>query len=154
MLTKSAAADSVLDGDVRVSGKEPALTSHLTGPPEGGRRNNQGSENRGRRREEAEPYAPPSKQRIHDVGNDGLMRTNRKGLVLCQKFQRGECGTVQKGGPHADRCPANHNLVHQCAKCLSQFHGAFHPTECREQARVAPANKGGRKGGKGRGKDR
>eukprot|EP00971_Amphidinium_carterae_P267919 5315259-Amphidinium_carterae.1 len=32
--------------------------------------------------------------RIHNVGSDGLFKTNRKGITLCEEFQHGRCTTV------------------------------------------------------------
>ena len=88
-----------------------------------------------------------TKVKAHNVGTDGLMSTNRHGKVLCQKYQRGECKGFGK-------CPFDPSRVHQCARCLSQEHGAFHPTECKEPARKEPVTRPGRGkgGGKGRGK--
>ena len=59
--------------------------------------------------------------RIHDVGPDGLLKTNRQGHPLCKGFQTGACKVV-KG---QIRCPVNYSDHHQCGKCLDPRHGAY-----------------------------
>jgi len=140
LITKSTSQDTVLEGDVLISGIGSSLPSQIGGghplsrdrsprrylpPPPGGKRGDE-------------------RERQHNLGADGLFTTNRAGHELCQKFQRGECQQAACGS-RLNR----HDLVHQCAKCLSQSHGATHPTTC---TAVAKPPQKGRGGGKGRGR--
>ena len=149
LITKSTSQDTVLDGDVLISGVGGSLPSQIGGghplsrdrsprrntpPPSGQSR--KGQDKGGKRGDERE--------RQHNIGADGLFTTNRVGRELCQTFQRGECQQSVRG-----LCPNRPDLVHQCAKCLSQSHGATHPTTC---TAVAKPPQKGRGGGKGRGR--
>ena len=85
------------------------------------------------------PFAKKSKEpydRQHRVDQNGLMTHNRRGALLCVDFQHGRC-VVEAGSSHA---------VHQCAICLHQGHGAFHPKKCNGNQRKDPKGKGKGKG--------
>ena len=146
VLTKSASSDNVLDGDVLVANKTPSMPAQLAGLAEEPKRKHE-SEGKGKRRAEAEPYSARERQRTHNANPDGMMSTNRSGKTLCMKFQREECKGVGV-------CPANASFVHQCARCLSQNHGAYYPTECKEALRTEPTVRNWGKGGKSRGRGR
>ena len=84
--------------------------------------------------------------RQHSVGDDGLLTHNRRGAELCRGFQKGECKEKDRNG----FCIKNTRLRHQCAKCLSEEHGAnVCPVESPRQPREFKP-KGGKKGGKSR----
>ena len=114
LLTKVSTADALLDGDVRVGGSGSQASAAQLAPE----------------RRERSPRRPaqatPGKVRVHNTNEDGTMKTNRAGKELCRNFQTGKCETSQTPGV----CPRDRRLVHQCAKCLSQEHGAHHPAEC------------------------
>ena len=80
--------------------------------------------------------------------NGELFTKNKKGLGLCDDFQKGRC---EDCGPD-NTCWFSSHLTHQCAYCLKAGHGA-------DDCWANPANKnkfakGGRKAAndKGRGK--
>ena len=78
----------------------------------------------------------------HVVGDDGMLKANRKGVPICQGFQTGACTTVAPGTLMVSGVDGG--KVHQCAKCLSPSHGA---SSCQNP----PANKPkGKSGGKGK----
>ena len=76
------------------------------------------------------------------------MTHNRRGLGLCQPFQRGECGA---SGPNAV-CPRDQSLRHQCARCLQLGHGLHQCTSNVSLQDNTRKGKGGKGGGKGKGK--
>ena len=79
------------------------------------------------------------------VGDDGLLTHNRKGVELCRGFQKGTCKEKDKHG----FCIKTGRTRHQCAKCLSEDHGAdVCPKDAPSQPRVFKPKGGGRKGGK------
>ena len=141
ILTKVTSAEAGLDGDVQVASGSGSLPSQMSG--------GQQRERSPRRQDTAKP---PRKQvgdnRQHNVDQDGIMKTNRAGRELCRLFQKGECG---KAYGAMGTCPRDRNNVHQCAKCLSQDHGAHHPVECTAAARTAPTPRKGGKKGRGKG---
>ena len=68
------------------------------------------------------PRARPKRQRHqHNAGDDGLLATNRSGYSLCLGWQDGTCTDSRTKG-WCSRVPG---MAHQCAKCLSQEHGAL-----------------------------
>lgn len=77
-------------------------------------------------REEAPPPPPAAKrqrgpdQREHRVGEDGTYTHNRRGVELCRGFQSGECTETDRRG----FCAKYNHRRRQCAKCLSENHGA------------------------------
>ena len=67
------------------------------------------------------PKARPKRQRHQDnAGGDGLLATNRTGYSLCPGWQDGTCTDSRTKG----WCRGVPGMAHQCAKCLSQEHGA------------------------------
>ena len=103
---------------------------------------------------EVAPAGPPSRaprrgfERQHRQTAEGLMTHNRRGLGLCQPFQRGECGA---SGPNAV-CPRDQSLRHQCARCLQLGHGLHQCTSNVSLQDNTRKGKGGKGGGKGKGK--
>ena len=91
----------------------------------------------------------PGDFRQHNVNSDGLLATNRRGISLCDGFQKGECNDTD----HNERCLKNSNMVHQCAKCLSKTHGA-HACPVQDVARAPGSNNfsNNTNTGKGKGK--
>ena len=91
-----------------------------------------------------DPFNPRKRKmnhlRVHELGENGRLLKNRGGKKLCEAWQDGSCQVGQKG-----KCPRNPGLVHQCAICLSQDHGAKFCS-----ANPAKALKKGK--GKGKGK--
>ena len=85
-------------------------------------------------------------ERVHKVGEDGNLTHNRKGAELCRGYQTGECTECDARG----FCSRNPRRRHQCARCLSEFHGA---KDCSlTNPRQPRVNHGkGRGGGKGEG---
>ena len=88
-------------------------------------------------------------ERIHVVGEDGLLTHNRWGAKLCSAFQRGECAG---GKGHNQDCPRDRAVRHQCARCLQPGHGAVGCTapQAREPPRKGQGKKGNGKGSKGK----
>ena len=132
VLTKTASLSSMLDGDGEVAA----------------------SSNQQIRASAANPTKPkPIKQKIGKAKSvpqhttlDGAMGANRKGKALCPGFQDGTCTQTL---PSSIVCAANQSLVHQCARCLSPFHGINHPKPCTEK-QATPKTKGGKGRGKGK----
>ena len=89
-------------------------------------------------------------QQAHNVSSDGLAyTTNRSGARLCEAFQKGEC-PGRNGW-----CAADSAYSHQCARCLSQEHGAHSPQECTKAPKASSSylkGQGKSKGKKGKGK--
>ncbi|CAK9014935.1 unnamed protein product [Durusdinium trenchii] len=102
------------------------------------------------RRNQDEADRPPKGQRRpdireHKLGDDGLFSHNRRGVELCRLFQTGECMEKDARG----NCKRNPHRRHQCAKCLSDSHGA---NKCNADAPKPPRQfhrKGKGKGNKG-----
>ena len=74
----------------------------------------------------APPVGPPrpgkrASKFAHNLGADGLFKTNRQDRPLCRGFQTGQCLSQVPGRLP---CPANPTDSHQCGKCLSPMHGA------------------------------
>jgi len=143
VLTKVSSPEAQLDGDVRVAAGSSSLPAMLAG-------SGAASRDRSPRR----PAAPSAKgrdrtnqreTRVHNIGDDGYMKTNRAGRELCLKFQKGECDKAP-----GNVCPRDRSRVHQCARCLSSDHGAHSPQECQAAKRSEPTARRGQKG-KGRG---
>eukprot|EP00971_Amphidinium_carterae_P077202 1524946-Amphidinium_carterae.2 len=63
---------------------------------------------------------PTSSERVHAVGGDGRLVSNRRGRLLCSEFQTGACGPATQDCT----CPRDPSRVHQCALCLAPSHGA------------------------------
>ena len=82
--------------------------------------------------------------KVHKTGEDGLFSHNRRDVPLCPGFQKGQCHS--RAGSSA--CPKDRSLVHQCAKCLHEKHGA---ERCSNDMAAEPPSKR-LKGGKGKGK--
>ena len=78
--------------------------------------------------------------RQHVVGEDGLLTHNRRGAELCRGYQKGDCKDKDRNG----FCLKTGRTRHQCAKCLSEDHGA-HACPQSSQPRVFKP-KGMRKG--------
>jgi len=149
LITKSTSQDTVLDGDVLISGIGGSLPLQIGGghPLSRGRsprRNPPPPSGPGRKGQDKGGKHGDERVRPHNLGSDSLFTTNRAGRELCQKFRRGECQQAVRGS-----CPIRHDLVHQGAKCLSQSHGVTHPTTC---TAVAKPPQNGRGGGKGLGR--
>ena len=125
ILSKSAKVPQLVDDDAAVEGR----ASPPGGPGAG----------RGLKRKRSDG------QRQHMVGDDGLLTHNRKGVELCRGFQKGTCKEKDKHG----FCIKTGRTRHQCAKCLSEDHGAdVCPKDAPSQPRVFKPKGGGRKGGK------
>ena len=76
---------------------------------------------------------------------------NRQGKILCEWFNRGECGKCEhtKAGSQGP-CPYDANSVHQCSLCLSRGHGAH---ECKlSQSTGTKRKRSSGKGGGGKSK--
>lgn len=149
VVARTASLDSMVDGDVEIADvetpkktKRPAAAhanwSHHTSIGQGG----------------FNLVKPHNSERFHNVQN-GAYSTNRKGVQLCPEFQTGAC--TEADGDR--RCRKNHNLVHQCEKCLSPEHPGSQCTKTPSQdyngaqpAWVRFGSKGKSKGGKGKGK--
>jgi len=99
ILARVAKPADAVDGDAAVDHKPPAK--------------------RARELEHMPPNRPKDGYRQHRT-RDGMMTHNRRGLELCQDFQRGACGETTRDCV----CPRNPSLRHQCAKCLLPGHGA------------------------------
>ena len=82
----------------------------------------------------------------HNVGDDGLFRTNRQERPLCRGFQTGQC---QSSAPGRIPCPANPADSHQCGKCLSPMHGAHACPQKETNAQKQPRKGAGRGRGAG-----
>ena len=85
-----------------------------------------------------------SRARQHHVQN-GAYTANRSGAELCHGYQNGSCMGAVKG----NHCARNSQYVHQCAKCLSNDHGA---DKCAKSSAPSSSSGGKGKGSKGRGK--
>ena len=73
--------------------------------------------------------------RVHNIGRDGRLTTNRRGRSLCAGWQSGSCTETRGDG----LCAVDRALSHQqCAICLSNSHGA---DKCNNAAAKQP-NKG------------
>ena len=91
-------------GNIRTEPQAPEIhtsSKRPRGPPEG--------------------TSAPKRQRVDPahVVVDGKHTVNRKGKELCRKFNEGTCSQSRVG----NQCPVNHNIVHQCNKCLANNHG-------------------------------
>eukprot|EP00971_Amphidinium_carterae_P349963 6491318-Amphidinium_carterae.1 len=64
----------------------------------------------------------PQSSKRHELGEDGLLQSNRRGIPLCKAFQTGECTSIQPGTTMI--CGRDASRVHQCGKCLMPGHGA------------------------------
>lgn len=105
MMAKTTPVSSLVGQDAPLSGPAgsvtaPASSSRTPPPP-------------------AAPARPAKRQRGPDVrerrlGDDGLYSHNRRGKELRKMFQSGECKEGPERQLHAQ----------QCAKCLSEMHGA------------------------------
>jgi len=149
LITKSTSQDTVLEGDVLISGVGGSLPSQIGGGhplsrDRSPRRNTTPPPEQSRKGQDKGSKRGDERGRQHNIGADGLFTTNRVGRELCLTFRRGECQQSVRGS-----CPNRLDLVHQCAKCLDQRHGATHPTAC---TAVAKPPQKGRGGGKGRGR--
>ena len=92
---------------------------------------------------------PPAKRqnqftRQHNVNDDGMLDTNRKGVKLCDGFNKGTCWKTNQHG----RCLAT-GAAHQCAKCLEHDHGAH---ECEKKVKAPRPTPKGKGKGKSKGK--
>ena len=83
--------------------------------------------------------------REHKVGPDGLYTHNRRGAELCKLYQSGECKDKDQYG----NCARNSARKHQCAKCLSELHGAH---QCSQDAPRPPRAAHGKGRSKGKSK--
>ena len=75
----------------------------------------------------------------------GQMKTvNRKGLPLCDGFQKGTCWQANKTN---NRCSHDSTKMHQCAICLEAGHGAHarEPNKNKGNGEWNSWKKGGRK---------
>eukprot|EP00971_Amphidinium_carterae_P337282 6474019-Amphidinium_carterae.2 len=98
-----------------------------------------------RARATAKPkMAPGSRQ--HNLHPDtGDLRTNRRGVPLCEAFNRGECTATTLD----NRCANAPHMAHQCSRCLSIHHGVHQCTQ--EKPSLPRPNMGkGKAKGKGR----
>jgi len=144
VLTKVSSPESQLDGDVRIAAGSTSLPAMLAGGGTASRDRSprrpaaQSGKGRDVRRREV---------RVHNIGDDGFMKTNRAGKEICSRFQNGEC---DKTPGNSIVCPRDRSRVHQCSRCLSQDHGAHSPQECKASSRSEPSVRKGQKG-KGRG---
>jgi hypothetical protein len=85
----------------------------------------------------------PKRGRV-EAPDDGKHSSNRRGAPLCGGFQSGNCTQVNTDG----FCVKDTAKRHQCARCLSQSHGADMCTLPR--AHHGKGDKG--KGDRGKGK--
>jgi hypothetical protein len=83
-------------------------------------------------------------QNVHRLSSDGSRLTHtRAGIKLCEAWQSGTCDSTTPD----HRCGFNKYLVHACAKCLDQGHGA---STCSKPLAADKSKGKGR--GKGKGK--
>ena len=147
ILTHTKSLESMIDSDAPVDNGHGA-GSYRPSPPPGF---SVTAAHPGARRPKA-PKKPKPVYAPQQQGTDGSMASNRKGRRLCPGFQDGSCtdtvGTAT--------CGKDRSMTHQCAKCLSQGHGANYPSPC-QRNQVSPNDSGkgkfgkGKKGGKGKG---
>ena len=140
VLTKVSSPESQLDGDVRGAAGSSSMPAMLAGGGAAAR-------DRSPRRPAAQSAKGRDRQRevrVHNIGDDGYMKTNRTGKEICTRFQNGECDKAS-----GNVCPRDRSRVHQCARCLSSDHGAHSPQECKAAKRSEPTVRKGQKG-KGR----
>ena len=137
VLSRVADMTSVLGGDAPVGRVSPAASS--------GQTQAQPPPHQHTREPPSRRQAPAGRERVHQVGSNGLLACNRSGNKLCEDFQHGRCAPSLRGGS----CPKDAALRHQCAKCLSPDHGS---DECKKPVAGAPSRpaKGSGKGKKGR----
>eukprot|EP00969_Alexandrium_andersonii_P067151 2962224-Alexandrium_andersonii.AAC.1 len=95
------------------------------------------------------PRPPVEKPRMRNVGSDGLLTTNCRGVALCRGFQRGDRNSLEEGSSVI--CGKNTEHLHQRAKCLSPGHGA---NACSGKAAAPPKGRGEGRGKAGRGAGR
>ena len=123
---KSAAIQTMVEADAPIGRDSLALTSAL----------------------ETNSLAPKRRrvqERMHKIGEDGLLTHNRRGTQLCEGYQKGECKDATPDGS----CKRNPAFRHQCAKCLSPMHGA---SQCPTSAPKLPRANHGKGRGKSAGK--
>ena len=81
------------------------------------------------------PNRPKRPRHQHHVGDDGFLTTKRSGYPLCPGWQDGTCTDDRSKG----WCKDVPNVAHQCARCLSQEHGAH---ACQRPAAHTPGGTG------------
>ena len=99
----------------------------------------------------------PTKKRKVGGGKDlsemvgGEFVKNRSGTRLCAAYQTGAC----TNGSANNRCSADRNTVHQCAKCLGAGHGRYRCDngQASQRRKIGGKGNGGRATG-GKGKNR
>ena len=152
VLSHSAALQSMVGGDASIGGTAGSFSQAPPPPPQpqpsGGGGSNGAARQRGggNRRSDQRNV----KTRVHTVGEDGRLRTNRKGKDLCSGFQSGAC---MHALPGTYICAVDRRSAHQCARCLDHRHGADNcgappakqPTQP-TKGKGKSAGKGGRRG--------
>ena len=90
--------------------------------------------------------------KMHEVDGN-TFKTNRKGMKLCEGFNKGDC----PHNPRSTVCPRDSDAAHQCSRCLDSTHGqhACFRTDFPAQ-KPLKQHEGGKSrgygGGKGKGK--
>ena len=133
-LTKTANMQQMIDDDAPV--EQPSASAGHKAPP-------RTVSNEDIRRAPKRAKGPDIRE--HKVGDDGLLTHNRRGIELCRNFQTGNC----EGSDPRGFCKQNSKRRHQCAKCLSDLHGA-HRCTLETPRTPRPNHPKGR--GKGRGR--
>ncbi|CAK0821560.1 unnamed protein product, partial [Prorocentrum cordatum] len=117
-LSRISPMHSFVDGDAPVGGTPGASVA----PRGGGGEARQAKRPAGQARGSEGRKVKPRFDKSHRVV-EGCFTHNRRDIRLCADFQKGQCTQVGPGG----RCARDPRAAHQCAKCLDQRHGAFHP---------------------------
>ncbi len=129
MLARTSSLSSVVDGDAPTTASLASSRSAVSFV---------GTKSKAR----AKPMAPPSTVKHHTAGPDGLLRTNRKGITLCEELQHGKCNDIAEGTIMI--CGRDKSKVHQCARCLQPGHGASSCSGTAAKQPVRGAGRGGR----------
>ena len=135
VITKSRSSGGLVEGDAPLAGGSLSAASasegHHEPPPSAPKRNR-------------EARVEKATKTTHKV-TDGAFTHNRANYKICPDFQSGQCTEVDRSG----WCIKHAWSVHQCTKCLSDRHGAFHPNEC---GKTPGEPRGAGRKGKGKGK--
>ena len=152
VLSKCKTLDAFIEGDAPISNTGFHLPSVGAFAPSLAA-SSSASGSGGRREVAIRDVHPPAaemankKQRkdIHRLSADGSRLThNRAGIKLCEAWQAGTCDSTTSDY----RCGVTKYLVHACAKCLEQGHGA---SACTKPLALDKSKGKGK--GKGKGKE-